>query len=131
TLRGTLRLSGGLFRQDVSYQFISAAGGFTGGFDTVAYDMAFLTPALDFSTGAAALRVARNDVPIARYATTLNQRAVGQALDGASRRPPAGMADVYDEVLNAHAPQIAGMMEQLSGQVHAGTESALLNAGSL
>jgi subtilase-type serine protease len=131
TLAGTLRLSGGLFRQNISYQFISAAGGFTGGFDTVVHGMAFLTPSLDLSTGAAALRVARNDVPIARYAATQNQKAVGQALDVASSSPPAGMADLYDEVLNAEAPQVAGMMEQLSGQVHAGTESALLNAGSL
>lgn len=130
-LDGTLRLTGGRFRPNASYQFISAAGGISGGFDVVAYGMAFLTPTLDLSTGAAALMIARNDVPIARYAATLNQKAVGQALDGASSRAPAGMMDVYDEVLNAEAGQVPAIMEQLSGQVHAGTESALLNAGGL
>ncbi|UYO95204.1 autotransporter domain-containing protein [Pollutimonas sp. M17] len=130
-LDGTLRLTGGRFRPDASYQFITAAGGFTGGFDTVAYGMAFLTPTLDLAAGAAALKIARNDVPIARYAATRNQKAVGQALDGASAHSPAGMMDVYDEVLNAEAGQVPAIMEQLSGQVHAGTESALLNAGGL
>lgn len=130
-LAGTLRLTGGRFRPNASYQFISATGGVTGGFDTVAHGLAFLTPTLALSSGAAALAIVRNDVPIARYAATLNQKAVSQALDGISSRPPAGMADVYDEVLNAEAGQVPAIMEQLSGQVHAGTESALLNAGGL
>ncbi|MGB3287929.1 MAG: autotransporter domain-containing protein [Burkholderiaceae bacterium] len=130
TLAGTLRLAGSHFRPNASYQFISA-GAFAGGFDTVAHNMAFLAPSLDLNAGAASLVIARNDVPFARYADTSNQKSVGWALDSASARPPAGMMDVYDAVLNAQAGQVPAMMEQLSGQVHAATQSALLNAGTL
>lgn len=127
---GTLRLAGGPYRQNVPYHFITAGGGVTGEFDTVTYSMAFLSPTLDRSQGLS-LVIRRNEVPFARYAGTANQRAVAQALDTGSYSPPAGMADLYDQVLNAEPGQIAAMMEPLSGQVHAGTESALLHAGSL
>src|SRR5690606_13744260 len=72
----------------------------------------------------------RNDVPFVRYAATDNQRAVARALDSGSYYPPTGMAELYDEVLNAEPGEVAAMMEPLSGQVHAGTQSALFNAGS-
>ncbi len=127
---GTLRLAGGPYRQNIPYHFITAGGGVTGEFDTITYSMAFLAPTLDRSQGLS-LVIRRNDVPFARYTGTANQQAVAQALDSASYTPPAGMAALYDEVLNAESGQVAAMMEQLSGQVHAGTESALLHAGSL
>ncbi len=125
---GTLRLAGGPYRQNIPYHFITAGGGVAGEFDTVTYSMAFLSPTFDRGEGLS-LVIRRNEVPFARYAHTANQRAVAQALDTGSYHPPAGMAELYDEVLNAEPGEIAAMMEPLSGQVHAGTESALLQAG--
>src|SRR5690606_10554381 len=98
-------------------------------FDTVTYSMAFLSPTFERGEGLS-LVIRRNEVPFARYADTANQRAVAQALDTGSYYPPADMGALYDEVLNAEPREIAAMMEPLSGQVHAGTESALLHAGS-
>ncbi|MDT8470717.1 autotransporter domain-containing protein, partial [Alcaligenes nematophilus] len=37
----------------------------------------------------------------------------------------------YDTMLNAQSGQVAGYMEQLQGQIHAGTTSALLSNGDL
>lgn len=130
TVAGTLRLAGGPYRQNVPYHFISAADGVVGQFDKVTYSMAFLVPTLDRSNGLSLL-IKRNEVPFARYAVTANQRSVGQALDTASDQPPASMAELYDGVLNAQAGQVPAIMEQLGGQVHAGTASALLHGGSL
>ena len=129
-LAGTLKLAGGPYRQNVPYSFLQAGQGVTGEFTHITYSMAFLSPTLlrgqDLS-----LLVQRNDVPFARFADTANQRAVAHALDPASAQPPAAMADVYDTVLNAEAGQVAGHMEQLQGQVHAGAASALLGNGDL
>lgn len=130
TLAGTLKLAGGDLRQNVSYHFIDAAGGVMGQFDDITYSTVFLTPRLDFAQGVA-LRVERNDVPFERYGRSANQKSVGAALDPASSQPPAAMDDLYDDVLNASADQVPDMMEQLSGQVHPGTDAALLNAGQL
>ncbi|TFL14162.1 autotransporter domain-containing protein [Pusillimonas caeni] len=126
---GTLRLAGGPYRQNIPYHFITAGGGVAGEFDTVTYSMAFLSPTFDRGEGLS-LVIRRNEVPFERYAHTANQRAVARALDTGSYYPPADMAGLYDEVLNAEPGEIAAMMEPLSGQVHAGTESALLHAGS-
>ena len=129
-LAGTLKLAGGPYRQNVPYSFLQAGQGVTGEFAHITYSMAFLSPTLlrgqDLS-----LLIQRNDVPFARFADTANQRAVAHALDPASAQPPAAMADVYDTVLNAEAGQVAGHMEQLQGQVHAGAASALLGNGDL
>ncbi|MGB6105817.1 MAG: autotransporter domain-containing protein [Pusillimonas sp.] len=130
TVAGTLKLAGGPYRQHVAYPFISAAGGVTGEFDTVAYSMAFLEPRLELGQDLS-LFVDRNDVPFARHTRSANQKAVGEALDIVSHRPPQAMAELYDVVLNAAPNQVAGMMESLSGQIHPGTESALLNADGL
>jgi len=129
-LAGTLKLAGGPYRQNVPYSFLQAGQGVTGEFSHITYSMAFLSPTLlhghDLS-----LLIQRNDVPFARFAATANQRAVAHALDPASAQPPAAMTEVYDTVLNAEAGQVAGYMEQLQGQVHAGAVSALLGNGDL
>src|SRR5690606_25022222 len=110
TLAGTLRLTGGDFRQNESYHFIDAAGGVTGQFDHITYSSVFLTPRLDTTQGVA-LRVERNDVTMASHTHSANQASVAAALDPASTRPPAAMADLYDDVLNASGDQVPGIME--------------------
>ncbi|QFY79201.1 autotransporter domain-containing protein [Alcaligenes faecalis] len=127
---GTLKLAGGPFRQNVSYSFLNATNGVTGQYSHIAYDMAFLSPTLVYGPSLS-LMVERNDTPFAAFAYTGNQKSVAQALDTGSTQPPAAMTELYDTVLNAQSSQVAGYMEQLQGQIHAGTTSALLSNGDL
>ncbi|USY24968.1 autotransporter domain-containing protein [Alcaligenes sp. 1735tsa3] len=127
---GTLKLAGGPFRQNVSYSFLNATNGVTGQYSHIAYDMAFLSPTLAYGPNLS-LVIERNDIPFASFAYTGNQKSVAQALDTGSTQPPAAMTDLYDTVLNAQSSQVAGYMEQLQGQIHAGTTSALLSNGNL
>ncbi|XQT50054.1 autotransporter domain-containing protein [Alcaligenes faecalis] len=127
---GTLKLAGGPFRQNVAYSFMEAAQGVTGKYSHITYDMAFLSPTLLYGPGLS-LMIQRNDTPFAAFAHTRNQKAVANALDTGSDQPPAAMAELYDTVLNAQSSQVAGYMEQLQGQIHAGTTSALLSNGDL
>ncbi|WP_341667830.1 autotransporter domain-containing protein [Alcaligenes sp. SDU_A2] len=129
-LAGTLKLAGGPYRQNIPYSFLQANQGVTGEFAHITYSMAFLSPTL-LRGQDLALLIKRNDVPFARYTETANQYAVAQALDPASTQPPAAMDGIYDSLLNASAGQVAGYMEQLQGQIHAGTSAALLGNGDL
>ncbi|QRF89314.1 autotransporter outer membrane beta-barrel domain-containing protein [Alcaligenes faecalis] len=127
---GTLKLAGGPFRQNIAYSFLDAANGVTGQYSSIAYDMAFLSPTLLYGSSLSVM-VERNDIPFAAFAHTGNQKSVAQALDAGSTQPPAAMAELYDTVLNAQSGSVAGYMEQLQGQIHAGTTSALLSNGDL
>ncbi|MGO3745034.1 MAG: autotransporter domain-containing protein [Alcaligenes aquatilis] len=127
---GTLKLAGGPFRQNVAYSFLDAANGVTGQYSSIAYDMTFLSPTLLYGSSLSVM-VKRNDTPFAAFAHTSNQKSVAQALDVGSTQPPAAMAELYDTVLNAQSSSVAGYMEQLQGQIHAGTTSALLSNGDL
>ncbi|MGO3130194.1 MAG: autotransporter domain-containing protein [Alcaligenes sp.] len=127
---GTLKLAGGPFRQNVAYSFLDAANGVTGQYSHITYEMAFLSPTLLYGPSLS-LMIKRNDTPFATFADTGNQKAVANALDTGPDQPPAAMAELYDTVLNAQSGSVAGYMEQLQGQIHAGTTSALLSNGDL
>ncbi|MGX9525299.1 S8 family serine peptidase, partial [Alcaligenes nematophilus] len=127
---GTLKLAGGPYRQNVAYSFLGAANGVTGQYSHITYEMAFLSPTLLYGPSLS-LMIKRNDTPFATFANTGNQKAVANALDTGSDQPPVTMAELYDTVLNAQSGQVAGYMEQLQGQIHAGTTSALLSNGDL
>ncbi|KVX05023.1 hypothetical protein ASL22_03190 [Alcaligenes faecalis] len=127
---GTLKLAGGPYRQNVAYSFLDAANGVTGQYSHITYEMAFLSPTLLYGPSLS-LMIKRNDTPFATFANTGSQKAVANALDTGSDQPPVTMAELYDTVLNAQSGQVAGYMEQLQGQIHAGTTSALLSNGDL
>ncbi|NGM88240.1 autotransporter domain-containing protein [Parapusillimonas sp. SGNA-6] len=131
TLAGTLKLEGELFRQDVAYSFITADGGISGRFDTIdATTTAFLAPGLKYGN-TVTLQLERNEVPFSRYLNTSNQHAVGAVLDAGSDVTPAGMSAVYDAILNDDGSGMPAVMDQLSGEVHASTQSALMSTSSV
>lgn len=130
TLAGTLKLEGELFRQDVAYSLITAQG-ITGQFDAIdATTTAFLAPTLRYGAGVT-LNLERNDMPFSRYLHTSNQKSAGAALDEGSDDTPAGMSNVYDAVLNDDGSGLAAIMDELSGEVHASTQSALMSTSSV
>ncbi len=137
---GTATLEGGIveirsgqpFLVGSRYSILSADGGIVGRYDQArtAQGLVFLAPALDYALpGTLQVAIERSGVAFDRYLSTSNQRAVGRALDAASAAPPAGLADLYTPILNGSAESLAAGMDQLSGEAHASTRSALLEAG--
>lgn len=132
-LDGTLALRGGPFRQGVNYNFLSVAGGggLTGNFAQIDTSLLFLSPSLSVSGTGISLSVARNAQAFAAYTHTANQRNVAAALDPFSANPPTGLSSVYDDVLNATARTLPGLMDALSGEIHASVAPSLFSQSQL
>lgn len=139
---GTATLQGGVVEVQLNerfsvgslYPIVTAAGGIVGQYDEVRTEqgLVFLKPSLSYSQpGTLQLAIARNDVAFASYLATANQTAVGNALDAASSAPPTGLKLLYDEILNSSPDTLGSNMDQLSGELHASTQSALLTTSGL
>lgn len=126
----TLALSGGPYRQGQTYNFLQAAST-TGSFSKIDSSLLFLDPSLTAAGTGLSLSVARNGTAFATYAQSRNQQAVANGLDASSSAPPAAMSSVFDDVLNATARSMPGLMDQLSGEAHASVQSALLTRSDL
>lgn len=123
-----------LFSVGSLYPIVTAAGGIEGQYDEARTQqgLVFLKPALNYSLpGTLQLAIARSDATFAQYLATPNQKAVGNAMDAVSGTPPAGLKPLYDLILNGTFDTLPSNMDQLSGELHASTQSALLNTGSL
>lgn len=120
----TLSLLGGPFRQGVSYDFLQAPTVINNGLK-IDTSLIFLSPSLALSGTGLSLSVARNNTAFSVYGQTNNQRAVANALDAFSSSPPTALSRIYDDVLNATARTLPGLMDELSGEAHASVQSAL------
>ncbi len=121
-----LGLSAGALGQDFSFFSAGslAAGSF---FDTSDLGRAFINLDTALSGSSFDLRVRRNSVAFTGVAETGNQRATAAAI---SAQGLGGAA--YDEfVLLPNAGQGPGVLDQLSGEVYASTQAALLDTGNI
>ena len=132
-LDGTLALRGGPFRPGIAYNFLTltdSTKSLSGNFGEIDSPLLFLTPSLMSGGGTGlAFNVARNQVRLADYGYTANQRAVASAMDAVSSAPPAALSAEYDDVLNATARTLPGLMDALSGEGHASVQSVLTAQG--
>lgn len=103
------------------YTILSAAGGISGAFGGVTSNLAFLTPSMAQDTNDIILRLTRNDVSYGSVGRTPNQIATGAAVESL----PADQA-VRDGVLNLSADQARDAFDQLSGELHASAQAALI-----
>jgi autotransporter-associated beta strand protein len=104
------------------YTILTAKGGIDGKFDSVSSNLAFLTPDLSYSAGAIGMTLERNNVSFASVAQTANQRAAGGAAD------VLGFGNtIYDSLVKLDASAARGAFDQLSGEVHASTRTALID----
>jgi subtilase-type serine protease len=69
--------------------------------------------------------VERNNVPMAAYAQTNNQRAVAQAIDAQS----SGDEPYNDVLLNSNSNQLPGWYQDWSGEIYSANQAALLYNG--
>ena len=107
-----------------TYTLLTADGGVTGTFATTNLEnLAFLNTALSYSPNQVALAVSRNNVSYASVAATGNQRAVAAALGSGAA---VGGAAVQNALLNGSVAGARAAFDNLSGEIHASTASALL-----
>lgn len=129
---GTATLSGGTV--DVvglagpigtRYTLLTAAGGVNGQFSLLDVDAAptpFLDMVLTYAANAVYLDVARSATTFASVGATRNHRAAGAGLDSL-----AGVNPLIDAVAALDVPQVRAALDQLSGEMHASAQGALVD----
>ncbi|PWW04583.1 uncharacterized protein with beta-barrel porin domain [Hoeflea marina] len=126
TLGGTVRISNsGAAHGSGPFTFITA-GSFSGSFDAVTTDLAFLAPQLSYGSGSVSVAVQRNDIGFSTTGVTGNQISTGTAVEALA----AGDA-VYDAVLWLTEAEAQSAFDQLSGEVHASHASAAVESAAM
>jgi len=125
TLAGNVKVLAGAgnYAPSTKYTILTAGGGRTGVFDSVASDMAFLDPSLSYDANAAYLTLTRNGVPFGGVGETANQGAVGGGIESTGI---FGLTGVYGSVLTMNAAAARYAFDQLSGEAHASARSVLI-----
>jgi subtilase-type serine protease len=98
------------------------AGKLTGAFESLQTNYTFID--LDFvsSGGELGMVAERNQVPMAAFAQTNNQRAVANAIDGQS-----GLVEPYNDViLNDDPTQLPNWYQDWSGEIYSANQAALI-----
>lgn len=116
--------SGGDYSAGVEYTFLRAEAGIEGEFDGVSANLAFLAASLAYNENDVRLHLARNAVRFADIAETANQLAVANGVESLN----VGNV-LYDRLLTFSAEDARAGFDQLSGEAHASTQSALIAAG--
>ncbi|WP_266172048.1 autotransporter-associated beta strand repeat-containing protein [Dyella subtropica] len=104
------------------YTILTAGGGVSGTFASASSSLAFLTPTLSYTANAVSLSLQRNDILFASVAQTSNQKAAAGAAESLGWGTP-----VYAALVKLDAPAARGAYDQLSGEIHASTRTALVD----
>ncbi|WGG59392.1 autotransporter domain-containing protein [Brucella intermedia] len=121
---GSVRVIAGTgnYAASTQYTILTAGGGITGTFDEgVTSNLAFLDPSLSYDDNNVYLTMTRNGTTFENVGQSRNQIATGGGVESLE----AGNA-VYDAVLNLSAEQARYAFDQLSGEIHASTKTALI-----
>lgn len=104
------------------YTILTADDGVSGTYtEGVTSNLAFLDPSLSYDDNNVYLTMIRNGTTFENVGVTRNQIATGGGVESLSE----GNA-VYNAVLNLSAEQARNAFDQLSGEMHASTKSALI-----
>ena len=126
---GTATLTGGSvkvlagtgnYQPTTTYTILTAAGGRTGTFAGVTSNLAFLNPELTYDPTNVYLTLSRNDVTFGSIGGTFNQRQAGAGTESLGMGNP-----LWNAVVQLSAPMARAAFDQLSGEVHASTKTAL------
>lgn len=115
--------SGGNYADATRYTFLRAENGIEGLFDGVIDNLAFLDSTLEYDANDVTLLLARNGTGFGTVGDTPNQRATGTAVETLG----AGNT-IYDRVLTFDVADANHAFDQLSGEIHATAQGALLLA---
>ena len=127
-VNGTATLAGsalvladtGTWAPTTSYTILTAGGGVSGQFASASSSLAFLNPVVNYGANVVTLSLQRNDVAMASVAQTPNQKAVATAANSLGFGNP-----VYDALVVLDAPAARHAFDQLSGEIHASTRTAI------
>jgi outer membrane autotransporter protein len=110
----------GNYAPSTTYTILTAAGGRTGTFSGVTSNLAFLDAALTYDPTNVYLTLSRNAASFPSVGGTFNQRQTGSGVESLTLGNP-----VWNAVVQLSAPMARAAFDQLSGEVHASTKTAL------
>ncbi|QDP20430.1 hypothetical protein FMM02_10980 [Sphingomonas xanthus] len=118
---GTVQVlaGGATYSPLTSYLILQAGGSVSGAFNSVTSNLAFLDPTLSYSSNQVHLTLRRNDINFADAATTANQVAVANALQGLD------VGTLYDAILVQSEDGARQAYDGLSGEIYASTPMLL------
>ena len=117
-------VNAGDYKPLTEYAILTGAQGVTGRFDGVQSNLTFLTPTLDYTTNEVRLSLQRSAVNFVDVATTPNEHNTATGVDGLTFDSP-----VYSALVLLTPDQARHALDQLSGEVHAGTQTGLFDSG--
>ncbi|MCF5226485.1 autotransporter domain-containing protein, partial [Pseudomonas syringae] len=119
-------VEGGNWLAASRYSILSAAGGVSGAFAAVQTNFAFLTPTLNYTATDVGLTLDRNAQRFSSLATSDNARAVAQGLDSSGANNA-----LWRQVVQSDASTAQATFKALSNELHASTQSALIEDSRL
>ena len=112
----------GTYLPGTRFTILSAAGGVTGRYDSLAQNMPFVDLSLAYDAGNVYLDVARNLVAFCAVASTANQCATGNGVES------TGSGTLYDAIVSLPSDTAAReAFTALSGELYATARGAVLN----
>ena len=118
-------LNPGNYKPTTEYTIITAGQGVSGTFASVQSSLTFLTPTLSYAANAVNLSLQRNSVSFVDIANTHNEKNTATGLDGLNFDNP-----VYSALTLLDPGTARRALDQLSGEVHASTQTALFDSSS-
>ena len=121
----------GSYGTSTTYTILNAAGGRTGTYSSVSSNFAFLTPSLSYDPNNVFLTLALQGNAFSGFGgNTVNQRAVGSALDQSFANATGDFATVIGALAGLNTAQGPWVLNQISGQPYAdfGTFNVANNA---
>ncbi|MDC8802039.1 autotransporter domain-containing protein [Halomonas pacifica] len=108
------------------YRLLTAQEGVSGEFDAVSSSLAFLAPSLRYGEQDVTLRMERNDTAFEQVALSPNRQASARGVES------LGMGNgLYDAVATLDSETADAAFGQLSGELHAGLQGALVDESHL
>ena len=112
----------GEWKASTTYTIIDTTHGVTGTFTNVTSDLAFLNHTVDYSNpDQVRLIMTRNNTGFDDVGYTYNQRNTGYGVESLGAGNP-----VYDQIVSMDKADAIHSFDNLSGEIHASTKSALL-----
>lgn len=112
----------GAWNDSTTYNLIDTDSGVSGTFSNVSSNLAFLTPMVDYSNAKQVnLTLERNNTTFGAIGVSSNEKNTGFGIESLGPNNP-----IYQQILGMNAWQANNAYDNLSGEIHASTKSALL-----
>lgn len=114
--------NGNIWKTTQAYTLVATASGVTGTYDNLTSNLAFLDAELTYDANNVYLKFVRNETGMGSIGGTENQTHTGWGVSNLGEGNP-----VYDRIVSMDRYTALAAFDNLSGEIHASTASALLN----